>query len=180
MYHIKQDKRVDQSAALICEGLALALQGKPYAEISITEVCRHSGIARTTFYRLFDTLDDVLLYQFDELFKTCLQAYAAQAEERSFAKTILDLATHNKALISAMIASGRSDLFSRSGRAQEDSILRSMDLEMSEKDRLYCTAILTQLAYAVLGTWVNTGCRESSAALYEIMRRDVTLLNAYL
>ena len=181
MYHIKKDKRAYKSAALICEGLADALAAKPYNEISITDVCEANAIARTTFYRLFDTLDDVLMYQFDALFEESIRTYAEVGQaQQSFAKTIIDAAMKNRALISAIVSSGRSDLFSRSTKAKEDAILQQMNLQMNERDRLYCTEILTQLCFAVLGTWVNTGCRESAHELYEIMKREMKLLCEYI
>ena len=65
MYHIKTDKRSQRSVKLFCEGLAEVLKKKDYQEISISDLCLETGMARTTFYRLFDIIDDVLLYQFD-------------------------------------------------------------------------------------------------------------------
>ncbi len=181
MYHIKKDKRMIKSAALICDGLAEILRAKPYAEISITDVCEPKGIARTTFYRLFDTLDDVLLYQFDSLFEESIVKYAEYDNlHKSFAKTILEIAVNNKTLISAIVASGKSDLFSASTTSNEERILQNVNLQITEKDSLYCTAMLTQLAYAVLSIWVNTGCHESSDELYEIMKHEMKLIYTYL
>ena len=88
MYHIKHDKRVYKSANLICDGLAEMLKVKSYDEISITDVCNINGIARTTFYRLFDTLDDVL-YQFDNLFEQSINKYKKDSDlGKSYAKMI--------------------------------------------------------------------------------------------
>ena len=89
MYHIKHDKRVYKSANLICDGLAEMLKVKSYDEISITDVCNINGIARTTFYRLFGTLDDVLLYQFDNLFEQSINKYKKDSDlGKSYAKMI--------------------------------------------------------------------------------------------
>lgn len=181
MYHIKKDKRMLKSAALICDGLAEALKTNPYTEVSITDVCEPKGVARTTFYRLFDTLDDVLLYQFDSLFEESIAEYAEnQNPHKSLAKTLLEIAANNKPLISAIVASGRSDLFSASAASKEKWIHQTIHLQISEKDSVYCTAMLTQLAYAVLSIWVNTGCHESSDALYEIMKRNIKLIDSHL
>ena len=58
--------------------------------------------------------------------------------------------------------------------------LGNVNLQITEKDSLYCTAMLTQLAYAVLSIWVNTGCHESSDELYEIMKHEMKLIYTYL
>ena len=177
MYHIANDKRAHRSAALICQGLAETLRKKPYPEISITDVCAPGGIARTTFYRLFDTLDDVLLYQFDALFEESLQQYSAGA---SYARIMLQTAMKDPALTAAIISSGRNDLFEFSTRAREQSLLSALQLDLSETERRYCTPILNQIAYAVLRTWVRNGCQESEEELYEIMKREIRTIAAYL
>ena len=83
-----------------------------YGEIGITDVCAPRGVARTTFYRLFDTLDDVLIYQFDTLFEESFKQYTASpATEKSYAKILLHIAMSNKPLLTAIIHSGRNDLF---------------------------------------------------------------------
>lgn len=174
MYHIAHDQRTRKSAALICEGLAEKLREKPYGEISITDVCAPRGIARTTFYRLFDTLDDVLLYQFDTLFEESLRRYSPGD---SYAKVILQTAMQTPSLIAAIVSSGRNDLFDFSTRAKETAVLAALQLDVSKADRLYCTPMLNHMAYAVLSTWVRGGCRETEAELYQIMKREIGIIS---
>lgn len=44
-----------------------AMETKPVTDITITEVCSACGIARSTFYRYYDSVDDVLKKTGDEL-----------------------------------------------------------------------------------------------------------------
>lgn len=67
MYHIKNDKRSITSAHMIYDGLKRLLDIKTWNEISITELAEFSGVGRTTFYRIFDTKEDVILYKIDEI-----------------------------------------------------------------------------------------------------------------
>ena len=178
MYHIIDDKRAYKSADLICEGLSEMLQKKPYDEIGITDVCAPRGVARTTFYRLFDTLDDVLIYQFDTLFEESFRQYTAALEgEKSYAKILLQIAMSNKPLLTAIIHSGRNDLFDFSTRNKENALLHSIDLDIDEQDKLYCRTLINCIAYAVLSTWVNQGCNESPVELYEILKRDISIIH---
>lgn len=120
MYHIKNDKRAYKSAILISESLADMLKEKKYDEISITDVCVARGVARTTFYRLFDTLDDVLIYQFDTLFEESIKQFTSVTNMgKSFARFMVEIAMNNRALVTAIVESGRSDLFDFSTRAKE-------------------------------------------------------------
>ena len=176
MYHIKDDKRMRASAMLICEGLAEALEEKPYASLSVTQVCAATGVARTTFYRLFDTLDDVLVYQFDQLFSDALDAYTARGKQEPFARVIIEVAASNKALVAAIVESGRYDLLSQATRAREEDILNSVGVRMDERDRRMCTSILTQVAIVVVGEWVKSGYKETPDQLYEMMHRELRIL----
>lgn len=63
MYHIKNDKRAQASTELICAGLLACMKEKPFARITITDVQRASTVSRSTFYRNFDCLEDVLALQ---------------------------------------------------------------------------------------------------------------------
>ncbi len=68
LYHIKDDKRSKRSARFIYLALDSLLDEKNYDDISITEVIQRSEIGRSTFYRNFDSLDDILKYECDRKF----------------------------------------------------------------------------------------------------------------
>ena len=60
MYHIKHDKRAESSVELICTAVLELLETKPLGEITVSDVQRRSTVSRSTFYRNFDSLEDVL------------------------------------------------------------------------------------------------------------------------
>lgn len=181
MYHIKKDKRTYSSAALLCEGLASLLERKPYPEISIADVCAACGVARSTFYRLFDTLDDLLLYQFDSLFEETLAAYQhSGADNGTYARLILTTALRNKPLISAIVHSGRSDLFDFSTRTNEAAVLHTLQMTLGPSEQLYCTPMLNAMIFAVIRTWVAGGCRETAEELYKVLKRNAATICARL
>lgn len=67
MYHISEDIRVQQSAQRICEAVVNCAKQKPFAEITVSDLHREYLISRTTFYRLFDNIVDVLEYMVDRM-----------------------------------------------------------------------------------------------------------------
>src|SRR5574344_2018703 len=157
MYHIKNDKREISSASLICESLSMIMKKKEYKDINVSEVCAYFGVARTTFYRLFDILDDVLIYQFNKLFIDSLTNFNNNIDSH-FAKTMIEVAVSNKPLITAIVCSGRSDLLFDATKANEKAILSSTNIVMSEEDRKDCNSILGQIAFGVIKIWVTGGC----------------------
>lgn len=65
MYHIANDIRAKKSADLIIQGLEECLQEKPLDIIKIIDIYNKTYVSRATFYRLFDSIYDVLSYQCD-------------------------------------------------------------------------------------------------------------------
>ena len=57
----------EQSRRWIAEALLQILEEKPYNEITISEVATRADLSRRTFYRHFETLDDVIDYQLETL-----------------------------------------------------------------------------------------------------------------
>ncbi len=64
---MKQDKRSKRTRAWLLETLMELIEKKEYSEISITELTEKADIARQTFYRNYDCMDDILLSEMDEI-----------------------------------------------------------------------------------------------------------------
>ena len=54
------------SQRLILDALNELLKEKEYKDITISELCSRSGVSRQTFYSLFGTKENVLLYQLEQ------------------------------------------------------------------------------------------------------------------
>lgn len=48
------------------QAFLVLLQEEPYARISITQLCQAAGISRQTFYNLFQSKENVLIYTLEE------------------------------------------------------------------------------------------------------------------
>lgn len=48
------------SQAAIADALLSLMKEKPYARITVSEICKGAGVSRQTFYSLFDSKDDVI------------------------------------------------------------------------------------------------------------------------
>lgn len=178
MYHIKNDIRSQKSAKLICEGLSEKLSHFEYNEINITSVCNSCGVSRATFYRLFDNLDDILIFQFDSLFNESIQKLLKEHNKKniSLVKTLIELAINNKPLIINIIKSGRTDIFSFSSRNKENTIIQNLDIDTNTLNTLYCTPMLDQMAFSVINTWYKNGCIENAEQLYNIMKNAIKII----
>lgn len=77
-----QSKR---SKKWISDALTELMKKKPFAEITVKDITEKAGVARLTFYRHFQTKEEVLNYRFQELFSEYLTAI-----ESTDAKSLLE------------------------------------------------------------------------------------------
>ena len=69
MYRVTDNPRSKKTAALICDGLEKCLETKPLGSIHVKDIFEQCYVSRSTFYRLFDSIIDVLIYQCDCIMK---------------------------------------------------------------------------------------------------------------
>ncbi len=61
-----KNKTACQSRRQTAEALMALMQEVPYVDISVTRLCSKAGISRQTFYNLFQSKDNVLIYILEE------------------------------------------------------------------------------------------------------------------
>ena len=81
MYHVGSTKRSRDSAELIYYGIVICSQHQPLDSITIAEIQRTTGVARTTFYRSFDNISDVLEWKCDQYYQGFLAQLPANHEK---------------------------------------------------------------------------------------------------
>jgi len=54
----------------IVSALLLIIEEKPLSSISISELCSRAGVSRMTFYRNYESKEDIFIKQLDEIFDT--------------------------------------------------------------------------------------------------------------
>lgn len=176
MYHIKQDRRSQASAAEIVRGLQECLKCGPLRAITVSDIHRATGISRATFYRLFDNPEDVLLYQLEQMTASAMQAYeggqrltTAELLEQSIA-----LGLENHAFLKALVENGRLDLlfsYTEKSFRQLDRDNRLFPGDMEPAEREYVIANLAMAMVASQITWARNGRKESPQELMRYLRR---------
>ena len=75
MYHIPNGKRAAETAALIGDALVCLLQKKSLSSLTKSEVIRQATVSRSTFYRMFYSLEDIMDYLCDRLVSEYLRSF---------------------------------------------------------------------------------------------------------
>ena len=160
MYHIKQDKRAQASVELICEGLKQCLKEKSFENISISDIQRVSGVSRSTFYRNFDRIEDVLALMCDSVFQEAFGAGYANISEAVFRTWF-----RHADMIETVVSIGRGDMLYESLRRCSDHWRRGIPGRRDAALFDYLVSIISSSMMGIMITWVERGCRESEEEL---------------
>lgn len=163
MYHIKNDKRAQASSELICAGLLACMKEKPFARITITDVQRASTVSRSTFFRNFDCLEDVLALLCDRGFQAVFTEYNAlpPAQRGSLAKAVFQYWFRNSAVLEALVQIHRTDILFDSLR-RSSGLIEALQPMADDPARFdYFVAIITSAMIGVLTVWVEHGKTET-------------------
>lgn len=185
MYHIRSDKRSQTSAAEIVKGLQECLKSKPPKAVTVSDIHRVTGISRATFYRLFDTPEDVLIYQLDQMADQVVEYYV-NAWQESSAKLLeesISTGMHYHEFIKALIENGRFDLLYQ----YTEKIFRIMDEKkkvfpekMDAQERNYVLSHLSMSMVASLITWNRNGRQESAADVVRYLKSYVQVVSGMI
>lgn len=88
---IKREALVD---VYITEALLLLLKEKEYKDISITEICNKAGVTRMSFYRNFESKEDILLKKVQTVTDSFLKESAISYKRDTVSNYFVKLFTH--------------------------------------------------------------------------------------
>lgn len=160
MYHIKEDKRAQASVELICDGLKRCLKEKSFESVTISDIQRISGVSRSTFYRNFDRMEDVLALMCDRVFEEAFASDYANISEAVFRTWF-----RHADMIEAVVGIGRGDMLYASLR-RCTSRMRSGLPEWGDAAPLdYLASIIASSMMGIMITWVERGKKESEEEL---------------
>lgn len=118
MYQKKRDKRSIQSSEWMYEALKELMEVKNYSKITVTDITNKANLGRTTFYRNFETIDDVLemkcIEKFKEFRQYCIDFYKLNdIEVKSFLKPFLMYWYDNSEVIELLIKANRENIIKK-------------------------------------------------------------------
>ena len=180
MYHIRRDKRAMQSAELIYRGLLQCLERKPFDQITVTDVQKASGVARTTIYRCFDNLSDILYWQCDICFQEALHSVRPMdtPSELELMQGYFDYWTEHSDILKLLMYIHRQDILYGCHMKNAELLAQSYGKlpGMDEKNSRYFMAIRTGVTVGVLKAWLEGGRKESAQELVEILKNQFHFL----
>jgi AcrR family transcriptional regulator len=183
MYRKIEDKRAQLSQRMIYQALVEIIERKNFGNISVTEVVEKADVARSTFYRNFDNLHDVLQMAADQSFEGLYEYVIDYYENRvdkegmviNFIKPFLEYWYEDSEVIELLIKSRSFDLLLQT---LAKTIEKLLDLFEPKKGVIteyknYYLAIRTSLAISILIEWIRNDKNIPPDDLAEILRKQV-------
>lgn len=183
MYHIKDDLREQKTAELLAETVRRLLTDQNKSLGTIAELCRESGVSRSTFYRHFDTYDDVLRYIADRRIREMLGAYLEHlrtaadpvSPARWYTMWILD----NYRELVDLLRNGKSQLLidAHVNALSDHAPALFPDMNPKSEEFLFFAYTRSYTAIGALQAWLKTGRKASAEELAGYMEKQLRFLN---
>lgn len=152
----------------ITEALLLLMRKKNYEEISITEITKLAGVSRISFYRNYDSKEDILVkYMFERSMNEFERLRAESVEEKLVA--MFKVISHISDIIDLLYSQQLSHLF-----LHYLKVVTGAKNEHSNTEA-YIKSMTTGICFGALDEWIRRGRQESAEEmviiLQSVMRR---------
>lgn len=168
MYHIKDDPRSMRSAEMLYDGLKKLMLEMPFDSIKVKDLVEVSCVGRTTFYRNFDEIEDVLRFRSDQVFNEMIQFIVVYVQENGnesrvmLLKPVLRYFYSHSEIIELLMQADRLDIAMASFyRAVVPYKVRALTyLGIDEIYVEYNVMIRLGIVTNILVQWIETGKQE--------------------
>lgn len=152
----------------ITAALLELLREKPIEEISISELCELAGIGRASFYRNFNSKEDILLAYIRKLFQEWT-AEGFQAENKPLSEFLRSLFSHfEKHRDFYELLNQRNLLF-----LLKDVIIGICGPQPDQpKEEAYARAYFSYALYGWIEVWFQRGIRETAGEIAEMFQKQ--------
>ncbi|MBR4744477.1 MAG: TetR/AcrR family transcriptional regulator [Oscillospiraceae bacterium] len=156
-------KREGTAAEFITDALLLLMKKKPYEKITITEICEKAGTTRMSFYRNFESKEDIVKKHVQEITDSFVNESEISYKNDSTQVYFNKLFSHfekNMTFTKALYQAGLIHLV----KEEFDRIFLS--IHKDEYDD-FKSCFLAGGIYNIFLLWLEKGCRESPRELAE-------------
>ena len=161
-------KRTSSASEMIYDALCTLLieKQKEYSELSIQDIVDEAGVCRNSFYRSYDSKDDILIRKYDELFlqdsKTEVSSYT------QFLNDIFETVKENKRFFLAFYHSNTGKYFDLISK----HLIRSntdLDIDQIDAEHYYHYASKAWIGLGIITEWVKRGCDMPVSELSDLL-----------
>lgn len=163
------------SKNMLAQGLVELLRHEEYKDITITRLCEHAQMARRTYYRNFDTIEDVLAHYIAGIMEEFVKKLDRDAHVDSKAVVIAYFAFWEKHAWLLLLLSKNNLIHITFSQYIHYLHQFPRALWLSDQDVPDGGVFSVRLAYtsgglwSVLTFWISSGCKQSPGELADII-----------
>lgn len=148
------------------DALIELLKEKPISKISIEELTKKADVGRATFFRHFDSKEELLSYRLVEIYKEYMgDSYDASYADIEHSIKFFNYYKDTIDLHMLLLDNNLESIIFEGFR----SVLIPLE-EQSETDNLYTTLFTAYGLFGVILKWIKGGCKESSEEMAKLCR----------
>lgn len=151
------------------ESLFALLETKPIEKITPTELCRHAGINRNTFYSHYRSPEELLDSVESEILEIIM---ASISKEKTFVNTLYALKQNAESCKILLCPNCHCRIWERIFRDSAERYLRELEElnpELPEEQRQRLTTFVVQGAIAVVQEWMRGGMQTPPEELAQLL-----------
>lgn len=184
MYHISNDKRSKKSAELIWQGMQECLREKSFDKLRITDIYQKSYVSRATFYRLFDSLQDVIIYECDLIYMQLAEGIenARFSSREEFFIYLVRRWLKEEVLLKTLVENNMINVIYDTHMKNADLMKKIFfaDITISDTEVDYLISILANIIPAALNAWFLHGKTETPQELNQKVRQSLHIISTQL
>ena len=170
----KQPEITDATREALTDSFCSLALRKPIGDMTVREIAEESGHNRTTFYRYFTSVYDLLDHLEDSMIEGFLQSVktgknAFEFDDSFFRSIIGYMRDHRDRLLVVFGESNRSSFIAK----LQKWIMRNMGMENSEHNRITMTIYFSGIT-AALTAWLEDNSAVNEEDLISVMGRLFT------
>ena len=174
MYHIKKDRRAEISAEMICDAMLKLLEAAAFSEITVSDIQRVSTVSRSTFYRNFDCLEDVLALLCDKGFAAAIERQKETGE--SLREAVFRYWFANSRVLEVLVQINRTDILMDSFQRCSSMLEKLRNRFGSDNTFDYFSGIVSSVMISIMTTWVRHGKTESEEEAMKCVKTSFSKL----
>ena len=181
MYHIKNDQRAIRTSQMLYDALVVLMGQKKFEKIKVSDLIKEAGVGRATFYRHFDTIEDILRMRSDQTIDSLLTYLISYRQRHNIKdrwellKPFLRYFYLDSTIVELLIQAERVHILQTSFYKRIEPIKQQLIkiglLDVAPEYIDYGVAIRVAVPISILTQWVKSGKQQAPDELANELNR---------
>lgn len=179
---MNKDMRIAVTKRMLKEGMLRCLESKTLSKITVSDLCRESGVNRATFYNHYETPTAILREMAREYAEQLSIIYDDNSQKQdssdeSVLEACLEYIAARKSEIRILFSENAEHCLSGFGMeiVEERAVRTHLTISGHEKeaDAFLCSVTVASAVYGLIEAWLTMDIDKSPSELVNILRQTI-------